>query len=43
MRQPLYLLNELRRAVVLKSLKEVCSCRGWTLLALMFGQIMCTL
>ncbi len=33
MAQPLYLLDAPRRRVVLKSLREACSCRGWTLLA----------
>jgi REP element-mobilizing transposase RayT len=28
-----YLLDAIRRTVVLKSLHDVCSCRGWTLLA----------
>jgi REP element-mobilizing transposase RayT len=33
MTQGHYLLNSVRRQVVLKSLQEVCACRGWTLLA----------
>ncbi len=33
MEQPPYRLDALRRDVVLKSLQEACSCRGWTLLA----------
>ncbi len=33
MTQQPYLLDAVRRQVVLKSLQEVCSCRGWILLA----------
>jgi REP element-mobilizing transposase RayT len=33
MTQKPYRLDALRRQIVLKSLQEVCSCRGWTLLA----------
>ena len=33
MKQPLYLLDAAGGRVVLKSLQEVCSYRGWTLLA----------
>lgn len=33
MSQKPYLLDSTRRQVVLRSLQEVCSCRGWTLLA----------
>jgi REP element-mobilizing transposase RayT len=33
MRQENYLLDGIRRLVVLRSLQEVCACRSWTLLA----------
>ena len=33
MKQAPYGLDSVRRQVVLKTLQEVCSCRGWTLLA----------
>jgi REP element-mobilizing transposase RayT len=33
MAQPCYLLDAIRRPLVLKTLQEVCSWRGWTLLA----------
>ncbi len=33
MRQPLYVLDQDARTVVLEALREVCGCRGWALLA----------
>jgi REP element-mobilizing transposase RayT len=33
MTQPSYLLDAIRRSLVLQTLQEVCSWRGWTLLA----------
>src|SRR5437588_13016860 len=43
MSQHPYGLDATRRELVLRSLQEVCSCRGWTLLAAHVGPITCHL